>query len=333
MTDPERDVVVYAGRFVDRLPEVDRDTALSAWDTLPAVLLPRLERAAALVVCDPLSFPFEECDRLDVPLAVGLPADLGVEVLQSAVLPVLVPLLVPTDVVAVSDDRLWDRLQMASGLPASRRIADGDTNLAALLTAGRSLDRDRERKARDRAARDLLRGQVSAAALQQPVGVGLRLLLIAHDLPLWTHAAWPAARTITGVAADRETIIQARTDYPDAGFGRFGHAGLLPYRTQSYDQVVIADMLWRLTPARRRILLTEAWRVTRPGGQLTVVEDVVSTRTHGPTLTASAVLDVIRRAAHSAVTLGDVVSLRFPGEPVARLAAITLHRLGRTVGE
>ena len=78
-TDVERTPVIYAGRFVDEIPDADVAgdcIVLDKQDALPHKLAGVLERANALVLLDLLSFPLEAMtdDHWDLPIVVVIPS-------------------------------------------------------------------------------------------------------------------------------------------------------------------------------------------------------------------------------------------------------------------
>ncbi len=84
--------------------------------------------------------------------------------------------------------------------------------------------------------------------------------------------------------------------------------------------------------AAKRTLLSEMWRVTRPGGQLVFLEDFVSTgRPEKPAIYPTSVtefVDLTLEAMARQVVLEHVESLRYPDEELRRGGVISLLRLG-----
>jgi hypothetical protein len=82
------------------------------------------------------------------------------------------------------------------------------------------------------------------------------------------------------------------------------------------------------TPARRA-LISEMWRVTRPGGRMIFLEEFVSSR--GPGVYPMPVREfvgLLLEATSGQVVLEHVESLRYPHDELVRGGLISLSRLG-----
>jgi len=121
--------VIYAGRFARELASVVPEgcEVLSEWDVLPRALAGALKRATALVVLDPLSFPFEavEGEGWTVPLMMVPPTGFDPEALGALFGLGLFGRLGPFDCVATDDDALWENLRERHRLYEGQRIRAG----------------------------------------------------------------------------------------------------------------------------------------------------------------------------------------------------------------
>jgi SAM-dependent methyltransferase len=135
-----------------------------------------------------------------------------------------------------------------------------------------------------------------------------------------------------GIDAREDQIETARANFPDRRFDLLGSDLLFPHEDESFDLVFsVANMHHNPAPAKRK-LLSEMWRVTRPGGRLLFLEDFVFTRRpEEPVIHPMSVtefVDLILDATAGQVVLEHAESLRYPGEDLRRGGLISLLRLG-----
>ena len=107
-------------------------------------------------------------------------------------------------------------------------------------------------------------------------------------------------------------------------------AGRLPAGDDSADAAAAVGVLGGLGAAERQALVAEMWRVTRPGGCLAVVDDVVPIPGSGRPCPFSrgALPQLLIEATGRRVVPGRVRALRFPGEALHRGAAIAVVKVG-----
>jgi ubiquinone/menaquinone biosynthesis C-methylase UbiE len=85
------------------------------------------------------------------------------------------------------------------------------------------------------------------------------------------------------------------------------------------------------TPAKRS-LLSEMWRVTRPGGRLLFLEDFVvggwSERSTVYPMSVLKFVELLLEATNGQVTLEHVESLRYPHDDMTRGGVLAVNKLG-----
>src|SRR5215210_3654548 len=111
-TDIDKCPVLYAGRFADRIADVDLPNdyvVLGEQDALPHTLTVLLNRANALVLLDLPSFPLEAMNgaHWDIPIVVALPPGFGTESLTATFGSVLFKRLGFFDRIVTPDSALW----------------------------------------------------------------------------------------------------------------------------------------------------------------------------------------------------------------------------------
>jgi SAM-dependent methyltransferase len=124
-------------------------------------------------------------------------------------------------------------------------------------------------------------------------------------------------------------VETARANFPKGRFDVLGSDLLFPYEDESFDLVFSVTVMHHNPPPAKQTLLSEMWRVTRPGGRLLFLEDFVFTRqpdAHPTSVTQF--VDLVLDATAGQVLLEYVESLRYPGEDLRRGGLISLWRLG-----
>jgi SAM-dependent methyltransferase len=148
----------------------------------------------------------------------------------------------------------------------------------------------------------------------------------------WASSFDLAETRFVGVNSSQDMIDTARAIFPEGAFDHLGPELLFPYDEQSFDIVFGVDVMrYYLTPAKRT-LVSEMWRVARPGACLILLEDFVfEKRSTTPGIYPMPVLefvDLILEATAGQVVLEHVESLRYPADDLVRAAVISLTRLG-----
>ena len=356
--------VFYAGRFADRVPPSGLPAGgvlLGDWDVLPARLAAALEGASALVVTDLFSFPFEALIGVqrDVPLVLVLPPELDAEFLTAVFGPPAFARLGFFDRVATPDDALWDDLRHRYGWAAGQRVeiesADPEravVEIAALLEAesapqnfpangSPAVPRDEARgrasayeKAVHRAQRAILVPQFAAARGPRAGDVPFDVLEVGAGRGRWAAGFDPAETRFFGVDGE-EAIAAARAEFagvPGTRFDPWGEGLLLPHETEAFDLVFCVTVMHRYPAPEKGRLISEMWRVTKPGGRLLFLEDFVfgeDSRAPGIyPISVQGFVGLLLEATDGQVVLEHFESLRYPGEDLTRGGLLAVSRLG-----
>ena len=127
-------------------------------------------------------------------------------------------------------------------------------------------------------------------------------------------------------------VEAARNNFPGANFDHLGDDLLFPYEDEAFDLVFTVTVLHHNPTPAKEALLSEMWRVTKPGGRLMFLEDFVAgARSEGSTVYPMSVLkfvDLVLETTAGRVTLEHVESVRYPHDDLARGGLISLSKLG-----
>jgi SAM-dependent methyltransferase len=155
------------------------------------------------------------------------------------------------------------------------------------------------------------------------VGVGTDPWISSFDLP---------KTRFVGINVDEDSVRAARSNFPEGRFDLLGPDLLFPYEDEYFDLVFSVTFVNYCPEPAKRTLLSEMWRVTRPGGRLLFLEDFVLMRQpERPAVYPMSVTqfeDLILDATAGQVTLEHVESFRYPDESLHRGGLISLRRLG-----
>ena len=353
-TDADRHPVIYAGRFVDQLAGADLPgdcVVLGERDALPHKLTGVLDRANTLVLLDPLSFPFEVLsgDQWDIPMIAVLPSGVDAGSLTSDLGPVLFERLGFFDRIVVPDPAVWDELRRRYRWAESQRIpvaSDHPSEVAktvrSLLAREQSLPATSETDSTDRDPRlDKALHRVQVAALEprfaaaqgkQATKVPLDVLEVGAGAGRWASSFDRTQTRFVGIDAREDLVESARANFPEVRFDRLGPDLHFPYEDGSFDLVFSVAVMHHNSAPTKRTLLSEMWRVCRPGGEILFLEDFVfAGEPEEPSLHPTSVTkfaDLILEATAGQVVLDYVESLRYPGEELHTGGLISLLRLG-----
>jgi SAM-dependent methyltransferase len=340
--------VVYAGRFAGRIAEApDGWPVLSEWDVLPARLAGWMEGASALVVADLFSFPFEAMtnEQWGVPMIVVLPRGFDAGFLKTVFGPPLFERLTFFDcVVTLENSPVLEELRRRYHWTEGQLIEVGGegpeeavAEICALLEAEPDLFGSNDvapglDKATHRAQSSVLEPQFAAARGARAADVPFDVLEVGCGTGRWAFSFDLAGTRFFGLDAGEERIASARANFPAASFDRLGHDLLFPHQDESFDLVFCVEVMhYKPAPAKLR-LLSEMWRVARPGGRLLFLEDFVAggwpaASTVYPTSVLEFV-DLLLEATNGQIVLEHVESLRYPREDITRAGVIVVSRLG-----
>ena len=355
--DVDRRPVIYAGRFVDRVVAADLPEScivLGEQDSPLHVLADALDRANTLVILDLPSFPLDVMtgDHWDVPMVVVLPSGFDTDSLSTTVGPRLLERLGFFDRFVVPDPDLWKELRRGYCWAESQRVPvmSNDLNevtakLHTLLEAESESPAvpvpDHDRYRRDNLHYNKALHRVQAAALgprladppeKRNVEAPLDVLEVGVGVGRWASSFDPSETRFVGIDASEDLIKTARTNFPGHRFALLDPDLHFPYEDESFDLVFGVTIMHHHPVPAKRTLLSEMWRVARPGGQLLLLEDFVFTRrSEKPAIYPMSVkefMDLALEATAGRVVLEHVESLRYPDEDLRRGGLVSLLRLG-----
>ena len=352
-TAPSLRTLVYAGRFAEKVSSAELPEGckvLSEWDVLPFQLA-ALKRATTLIVLDLFSFPFESMTReqWDVPLVVILPSGFDPSFLSAVFEEAVLGRLGFFDRVATADRDLWEELRLRYRWAASQRIElhcslpeDVAAEICGLLeqeaAAPISSGEDYERiqydldKAVHRVQSEALGPQFAAARGVLAEDVPFEALEVGMGVGRWVPELNPANIRFTGLDFSGEMIQAARADFPEGRFDLLEENLIFPYAEESFDLAFTVSVLRHNPTSAKRTLISEMWRVTRPGGRLMFLEDFVSRgRTPGSTIypmSIGAFVDLVLEATAGRVVLEHFEALRYPHDPFFRGGLLSLSKIG-----
>ena len=341
-SETPRGPVVYGGRFADRVADLPGGyPVLDEWEVLPARLAAVTEGSTVLVVLDLFSFPFEALGAVgrDVPLVVVPPAGFDAKFLVAVFGDPVFRRLGFFDRIATADDDLWESLRRRYGWARGQRVvlAERDpesaaAEIAALLRAEDAMipaaGAPYADKAAHRAERRVLEPRFAEARGGRAEDVSFDVLEVGAGTGRWA-ASFDLARTrFQGLDTDRTAVETARFNFPEASFGAMRPGTELPHADEAFDLVFSAGALGRYPVPEKGPLLSEMWRVAKPGGRLLFLEDFVSGRAGVHPVSVTRFVDLLMEATDWQVVLEHVESLRYPGEDLTRAAVISVSRLG-----
>jgi hypothetical protein len=346
---------------------------LSEWDVLPKPLAEALKRATALVVLDPLSFPFEtvEGEGWTVPFVFAPREDSDAGTLAALFGPGLLDRIGPFDHVATDDDALWEDLKGRYRLPEARRLrvgrdpAEVAAGLCALLLEEPGLPnvlRDPFEEERfwamrgglvegvrgglhrrlgfDKAVHLAQAGALEPQLLEARVGsapdVALDVLEVGCRAGRWAAAvaALPGVRYV-GAELDEGLLRAARAGLPGVRFDALGKDARLPYEDEAFDVVFAVSAMRYLGEEEKVAMVSEMWRVAKPGGRILLLEEFVSEKrpsgtlaVHPRTVSIGAFVRLVTGATAWGVSLEHVETLRYPHDGLIKSAVISLAKLG-----
>jgi SAM-dependent methyltransferase len=162
--------------------------------------------------------------------------------------------------------------------------------------------------------------------------VPLDVLEVGAGVGRWASSFDLTKTRFVGIDVSEDLVRVARTNFPEGRFDLLGSDLLFPYEDESFDLIFSVTVMHHNPPPAKRTLLSEMWRVARPGGRLLFLENFVFTRqAEKPAIYPMSVTefeDLILDATAGRVVLEHVESLRYPDEDLRRGGLISLLRLG-----
>ena len=329
--------VIYAGRFADEVPTAKLPgdcEVLDDWSVLPFRLAEALEDATALVVLDLFSFPFESIteEQRDVPLVVVLPSGFDAPFLNTVFGEPLFGTLGPLDHVATADPALWEGLRRGYRWTDGQRIElDSDRPVEA---AARVLARLEEEAAGTVLDKAVYRVRAGVLGPQFVAARGVR----AEDVPFdalevgvgsgrWASSFDPAATRFAGLGFTEGLVEAAIADFPGGRFDLIGDGFAFPHADESFDLAFAVSVLHHQPAASKKTLISEMWRVARPGGRLMFLEDFVAGDLEH-VVSIQKFVDLVLEATAGRVILEHFEALRYPRDPYFRGGLISLSKVG-----
>ncbi|MDP9410960.1 MAG: class I SAM-dependent methyltransferase [Actinomycetota bacterium] len=145
----------------------------------------------------------------------------------------------------------------------------------------------------------------------------------------WASSFDLATTRFVGVDISEGMVNAARANFPEGRFDRIGEDLRFPYDDESFDLVFSVTVMHHNPTPAKRTLLSEMWRVARPGGRLTFLEDFVAKKGSAVyPMSVQKFADLALEATAGQVVLEHVESLRYPDDDMVRAGLISLSKLG-----
>ena len=187
-------------------------------------------------------------------------------------------------------------------------------------------------KAIHRVQAKALRPQFAAARGTQAEEVPFDVLEVGAGVGRWAASFNPAKTRFTGVDISEGMVEAARKNFPGCHFDLLGEEPVLPYGNESFDLSFSVTVMHHNPTPTKRDLISEMWRVTRPGGRLMFLEDFVSggwstTSTVYP-MSVNEFVELLVEATAGQVVLEDVESVRYQHDDFTRGGLLSVTKLG-----
>ena len=148
----------------------------------------------------------------------------------------------------------------------------------------------------------------------------------------WATSFELSGTRFTGVDISEGMVEAARANFPEGRFERLGDDMVFPYEDESFDLVFSVTVLHHNPTPAKLALISEMWRVARPGGRLLFLEDFVSggwmERSTVYPMSVTKFVGVLLEATNGQVLLEHVESLRYPHDAVVRGGVLAVSKLG-----
>jgi SAM-dependent methyltransferase len=199
--------------------------------------------------------------------------------------------------------------------------------------AVRSIENDpRFDKALYRVQNAALEPRFTASRGVRNTKVPLDVLEVGTGVGRWASSFKSANTRFTGVDVREDLIRTARANFPEGRFDSLSSDLRFPYDDESFDLVFSVTIMHHNPTPAKRDLLSEMWRVTRPGGELLFLEDFVFEKQIEELdvypVSVTEFVELIIEATTGQVVLKHVESLQYPDEDLRRGGLISLLRLG-----
>jgi ubiquinone/menaquinone biosynthesis C-methylase UbiE len=172
----------------------------------------------------------------------------------------------------------------------------------------------------------------AAAQEKRDAEVPLDVLEVGAGAGRWASSFNPTKTRFVGIDVSEDLVRAARTSIPEGRFDLLSSDLLFPYEDESFDLAFSVSVMHHNPAPAKRTLLSEMWRVARPGGRLLFLETFVFTKQPEKLdiypMSVTEFVDLIFDATAGQVVLEHVESLRYPDEDLRRGGLISLLRLG-----
>ena len=187
-------------------------------------------------------------------------------------------------------------------------------------------------KAMHRVQKTALEPQFAAARGARAEDIPFDVLEVGAGIGRWAESFDPARTRFCGVDISEGMVATARANFPERSFEQLGPDLGFPYDDESFDLVVSVTIMHHNPTPAKRALLTEMWRVAKPGGRLLFLEDFVtgawSERSTVYPMSVLGFVELLLEATAGRVVLDHVESLRYPHDDVTRAGLIAVSKLG-----
>jgi SAM-dependent methyltransferase len=187
-------------------------------------------------------------------------------------------------------------------------------------------------KAIHRVQEKALSPQIAVARGTQAEEVPFEVLEIGAGVGRWAASFDPAKTRFTGVDISEGMVETARKNFPQCRFDLIGDDPVLPYGDESFDLSFSVTVMHHNPTPTKRALISEMWRVTRPGGRLMFLEDFVSggwsTRSTVYPMSVNEFVGLLLEATAGQVVLEHVESIRYGHDDFTRGGLLGVTKLG-----
>jgi ubiquinone/menaquinone biosynthesis C-methylase UbiE len=308
----------------------------------------------------------------DIPIVVVLPSGFDAKALIATCGPELFERLGFFDHIVTPDSALWEELRRKYCWAEGQRIpvvgnhpSEAATTVCALFEAesmstarpshdqgevarywrertlatsvprraGRRADYDPcSKKASHRVQAAALEPRFAALRQKRDTKVPLDILEAGTGAGRWASSFDPIETRFFGIDTREDLLGIARINFPEGRFNLLGSGLLFPYEDERFDLVFTTNIMHQYPVPAKRTLLSEMWRVTKPGGKLLFLENFVfEKQPEQPAVHPMSVSEferLILDATAGQVVLDYVESLRYPGDDLRTGMVVSLLRLG-----
>lgn len=187
-------------------------------------------------------------------------------------------------------------------------------------------------KAIHRTQKAAIEPQFVAARGSRAEDMPFDVLEVGAGVGRWAANFDPSTTRFSGVDVSEGMVAAARANFPEARFDTLGDDLTLPYEDESFDLAFTVTVMHHNPIPSRRKLISEMWRVTRPGGRLLFLEDFVTggwtERSTVYPMPINGFVELLLEATDGQVTLEHVESVSYPHDDRTRGGVLALSRLG-----